>query len=274
MSSRLNEKVALITGGGAGIGAAIAKTFVDEGAKVVITGRRREKIEAFAATLPAGTCAVCEGDIRNAKDAETMVETAVSAFGKLNILINNAGIDPAGTVTDIPIDQWLATIDTNLNGAFYMTRFSVPKLIEQGGGSIINVSSISGVRAIPGMSAYSASKSALIGFTNAVALDYGSYGIRVNIISPGTTATDMLKNKMQGLADSQGIDIYETFGLVTRFNPIKRACEPSEIAPLAVFLASDESKFITGQNILIDGGATVVSPNGAAISLFGKAWGE
>jgi NAD(P)-dependent dehydrogenase (short-subunit alcohol dehydrogenase family) len=274
MSGRLDGKVALITGGGVGIGAAIAKAFVAEGAKIVVTGRRKEKLEAFAATLPAGTCAVHSGDIRKPDEAEAMVEAAIKAFGKLNVLVNNAGIDPPGTVTEIPIDQWLAVINTNLNGTFYMTRFAIPKLIEQGGGSIVNLSSLAGVRAIPAMPAYSASKAGLIGLTNAVALDYGPKGIRVNIISPGATATDMLKNQMKGLADSQGTDVYGALGLLTRFNPIKRACEPDEIAPLAVFLASDESAYITGQNFLIDGGATVVDPCGAATSSLGKAWGE
>jgi NAD(P)-dependent dehydrogenase (short-subunit alcohol dehydrogenase family) len=270
----LDGKVALITGGGVGIGAAIAGAFVREGAKIVVTGRRREKLEAFAATLPAGSCAVCAGDVRKPEDAAEMVETAIKAFGKLNVLVNNAGIDPPGTVTEIPIEQWLAVIDTNLTGAFYMMRFAIPKMLEQGGGAVINLSSLAGVRAIPAMPAYSAAKAGLIGLTNAVALDYGPRGVRVNIISPGATATDMLRNQMKGLAESQGTDIDGALGLLTRFNPIKRACEPDEIAPLAVFLASDESSYITGQNFLIDGGAAVVDPCGAATASLGKAWGE
>ena len=240
MGGRLDKKVALITGGGVGIGAAIAKAFAREGARGVVTGRRRERLEAFAATLPEGSCAVHSGDIKNPAEAEAMVEAAIKAFGRLDILVNNAGIDPPGTVTEIAIEQWRAVIDTNLNGAFYMTRFAIPRMIEQGGGSVINVSSLAGVRAIPAMPAYSASKAGLIGFTNAVALDYGAQGIRANIISPGATATDMLKNQMRGLADAQGTDIYGALGLLTRFCPAKRACEPDEIAPLAVFLASDE----------------------------------
>jgi NAD(P)-dependent dehydrogenase (short-subunit alcohol dehydrogenase family) len=203
-----------------------------------------------------------------------MVETAVGEFGKLNILVNNAGIDPAGTVTEIPVEQWLAIINTNINGTFYMTRFAIPRLLEQGGGSIINISSLAGVRAIPAMPAYSTSKAGLIGFTNAVALDYGPQGIRANIISPGATATDMMKNQIQGLANSQGTDVSGALGLLTRFNPIKRACEPAEIAPLAVFLASDEAAYVTGQNFLIDGGASVVDPCGSATASLGKAWGE
>jgi meso-butanediol dehydrogenase/(S,S)-butanediol dehydrogenase/diacetyl reductase len=274
MAGRLEGKVAIITGGGVGIGAAIAAGFIGEGAKVLITGRRKEKLEEFAAGFSADSIEIFAGDITKLEDAEAMVDAAVSRFGKLNVLVNNAGIDPAGTVTDIPVQQWLDIINTNLNGAFYMTRFAIPKMIETGGGSIINVASLAGVRAIPAMPAYSTTKAGLQGFTNAVALDYGPKGIRVNMISPGATATDMLKNQMQGLADSQGTDIYGALGLLTRFTPLGRACEPKEIAPAAVFFASDESSYITGQNLLIDGGATVVDPCGAATSSLGKAWGE
>lgn len=274
MADRLKGKVALITGGGVGIGAAIAKAYVDEGAKIVITGRREEKLKEFAATMPAGTVAVCAGSIREYADCEKMIETAINEFGSLNILVNNAGIDPAGTAVDIPLQQWHDIIDTNINGTFYMSRLAIPKMKEAGGGSIINVSSLAGVRAIPAMTAYSTSKAAMVGMTNSLALDYGDDNIRVNIISPGATATDMLKNQMKGLAEALETDVYGALGFLTRFSPIKRAVEPDEIAPLAVFLGSDESSFITGQNILIDGGATVVDPCGAATSSGGKAWGE
>ncbi|MDR0874637.1 MAG: SDR family oxidoreductase [Clostridiales Family XIII bacterium] len=274
MAGRLEGKVAIITGGGVGIGASIAKGFLAEGAKILVSGRRKEKLEEFAAGFPEDSLAIFAGDITKIEDAEAMVEAAVARFGKLDVLVNNAGIDPAGTVTDIPVQQWLDIINTNINGAFYMTRFAIPKMIESGGGSIINVASLAGVRAIPAMPAYSTTKAGLQGFTNAVALDYGSKGIRINMISPGATATDMLKNSMQGLAKSQGTDIYGALGLLTQFTPLGRACEPDEIAPAAIFFASDESSYITGQNLLIDGGATVVDPCGAATSSLGKAWGE
>ena len=274
MAGRLEAKVALVTGGGTGIGAAIAKAFIAEGAKVFIIGRRREKLEEFAAGFPADCISFYAGDIRKLQDAEAMVNATVAKFGKLNILVNNAGIDPAGTVTDMPVQQWHDIIDTNLTGMFYMTRFAIPKMIEQGGGSIINIASLAGVRAIPAMPAYSTSKAGIHGFTQAVALDYGDKGIRVNMISPGATATDMLKNSMQGVAKAQNTDIYGAFKFLTRFIPIKHAAEPDEIAPAAVFFASDESRYVTGQNLLVDGGATTVDPCGTALSTLGKTWGE
>ena len=271
---RLEGKVAIITGGSVGIGAAVAKAFIEEGAKVLITGRRKEKLEECVSTFPEGSIAYYVGDVTKVEDAEAMVEAAVAKFGKLNILVNNAGIDPAGTVTDISIEQWHEILDTNLNGPFYMTRFSIPKMLEQGGGSIVNIASLAGVRAIPAMPAYSTSKAGLHGFTNAVALDYGDKGIRINTVSPGATATDMLKIAMTGLAKAQNTDVYGALGLLTRFNPLKYAAEPEDIAPAVVFFASDESRYITGQNLLVDGGATVVDPCGAAVSSLGKAWGD
>jgi Dehydrogenases with different specificities (related to short-chain alcohol dehydrogenases) len=274
MSLKLDGKVAIVTGGGAGIGAAIAKAFVNEGAKVLISGRRKEKLEEFSARFKVDDIDYYAGDVTKVEDCEAMVEKAVSRFGKLDILVNNAGIDPPGTVTEIPIDQWLNIVNTNLNGVFYMTRFSIPKMIEQGGGSIINIASLASVRIIPAMPAYCTTKAALIGFTGSVALDYGDKGIRANAISPGATASDMLKHSMAGLASSQNTDIYGAFGILTRFNPIKRAAEPDEIAPVAVFFASDDSKYITGQNLLVDGGATVVDPCGSALNSVGMAWGD
>jgi NAD(P)-dependent dehydrogenase (short-subunit alcohol dehydrogenase family) len=274
MAGRLDGKVAVITGGGVGIGAAIAKGFLAEGAQVLVSDLRAEVLEAFAAEVSSDRLAVFAGDITKIEDAEAMVAAAITKFGKLHVLVNNVGIDKPGTVTEIPVPQWLDILNTNLTGTFYMTRFAIPKMIEAGGGSIINVSSLAGVRAIPGMPAYSTTKAGLQGFTNAVALDYGDKGIRVNMISPGATATEMMKDHMQGLAESQGTDVYGALGLLTRFTPLGRACEPDEIASAAIFFASDESGYITGQNLLIDGGASIVDPCGAATASLGKAWGE
>jgi len=274
MAGRLEGKAALITGGGVGIGAGIAKSFLAEGAKVLITGRRKEVLEAFAKDYPADSIAYCAGDVTKIEDCEAMVEAVVAKFGRLDTLVNNAGIDPPGSVTDVPVERWLDIINTNLNGTFYMTRFAIPKIVEQGGGAVINIASLAGSLAIPSMAAYCTTKAGLAGFTRSVALDYGDQGIRCNMISPGATATDMMKNSQRGLAASLNTDIYGALGTITRFIPIKRAAEPEEMGPVAVFLASDDSKYMTGQNLLIDGGATVVDPIGAAISSLGRAWGD
>jgi NAD(P)-dependent dehydrogenase (short-subunit alcohol dehydrogenase family) len=273
MSGRLEGKVALITGGGVGIGASIAKAFVDEGAKVVITGRRKEKLESFADTLPKGTVSVYAGDVTKIEDTKAMVDAAVAFGGKLNVLVNNAGIDPPGTVTEIPLEQWKQIIDTNIHGTFFMCRHAIPEMLKAGGGSIINVSSLAGLRAIPAMPAYTTSKAGMIGLTNAIALDYGPQGIRSNVICPGATATEMLRTAMSALAESQGTDVDGALKILTRFSPLPRAAEPDEIAPAAVYLASDESSFMTGAQIVLDGGACVVDPCGAATSSLGTKWG-
>ena len=272
MGNRLEGKVALITGGGAGIGAAITKMYVEEGAKVVITGRRKNVLEEFAAGFD-GNVGIYSGDISKPEDAEAMVKATLEFGGKIDILINNAAIDPPGTVTEIDIDQWRQILDINLNGSFYMCRFAIPHMIENGCGSIINVASLAGVRNIPAMPAYSASKSGLIGLSNAIALDYGPKGIRSNSLCPGATRTDMLETAMEGLAEAQGTDVAGALNLLTRFLPLPRPAEPTEIASAAVFLGSDESSYMTGTVMMLDGGACVVDPCGASTSSLGKAWG-
>ncbi|HHT16604.1 MAG TPA: SDR family oxidoreductase [Papillibacter sp.] len=274
MSGRLNGKVALITGGGTGLGAAFAKAFVEEGAKVVITGRRREPLEKVANGLPEGSVLVVQGDVSDVESAKAMVDATISFGGKIDVLVNNAGIDPAGTVTDIPIEQWKQIIDINLTGPFLMMRAAIPHMAEIGGGSIINIASLAAVRNIPAMPAYSASKSGLIGLTNAVALDYGPQNIRCNIVAPGPIRTEMLEHSMSGLADSLNTDITGALNAMTRFIPLRRPALPDEVSGAVVFLASDESKFITGTTIMVDGGACVVDPCGAAVSSAGVNWGN
>ena len=273
MGEQLKGKVALITGGGSGIGAAIAKRFVDEGAKIVITGRRKEALAEMVALLPEGSVLPFAGDVTNPDDAKAMVDATVKFGGKIDILVNNAAIDPAGTIVDIPIEQWKAVIETNLYGPFFTMRAAIPYMIDAGGGSIINVSSLAGLRRIPAMPAYSSSKSGLIGLTEAAALDYGKNNIRCNVICPGATRTAMLENSMGGLAKALDTDVDGALTFLTRFNPLPRPASPEEITGAAVFLASDDSSAITGISIPIDSGACIVDPNGAAASSAGTDWG-
>jgi NAD(P)-dependent dehydrogenase (short-subunit alcohol dehydrogenase family) len=272
MTDRLNGKVALITGGGQGIGAAIAKLFISEGARVVITGRREAVLKAFADTQPAGSISYVQGDITIVDDAKRMAdETAAFGGGRIDILVNNAGIDLAGFAHEIPLESWTAVINTNIHGSYYMIRFVLPYMMKQEKGSIINISSLAGIRNIPAMTAYSTTKAGLIGMSGSIALDYGRYGIRSNVICPGATNTDMLANSMGGVTG----DAAESLKILTRFLPIARAAEPEEIGWAAVFLASEESSYITGQTLPVEGGATTVDPCGVATIDFGKSsWGE
>ena len=272
MDAHLKGKVALITGGGSGIGAAIAKRFVAEGAKIVITGRRVEALAETVAACPEGTVLPFAADVRNPDDAKAMVEATIKFGGKIDILVNNAGIDPPGNVVEIPLEQWSAIIETNLYGPFYTMRHAIPYMIDAGGGSIVNIGSLAGLMRIPAMPAYCASKSGLIGLSQTVALDYGKYNIRCNVVAPGATRTAMLEGAMKGLADSLGTDVTGALDYMTRFNPIPHPATPEQITGAVVFYASDDSAMITGTVLPVDSGSTVVDPNGAALS--GRGWGD
>ncbi len=274
MSGRLNGKVAIITGGGTGLGADFARRFVEEGAKVVITGRRRELLEKVAGKLPKGSVLVFQGDVSDFEQAKAMVGAALDFGGKLDVLVNNAGIDPAGTVVEIPVEQWEKIININLTGPFLMMKAAIPHMIKNGGGSIINIASLAAVRNIPAMPAYSASKAGLIGLTQATALDYGAYNIRANVVCPGPVRTEMLEHSMAGLAETLNTDIGGALNTLTKFVPLRRPASSDEISGMVVFLASDESSFMTGTTSLLDGGAAIVDPCGAAVSSAGMNWGN
>lgn len=273
MDGRLKGKVALITGGGTGLGAEFAKRFVAEGAKVVITGRRMELLEQVAAQAPEGTILPFKGDVSDVESAKAMVEATIKFGGKIDVLVNNAGIDPSGTVVDIPVEQWKKLIGINLTGPFLMMKAAIPEMIKQGGGSIINIASLAGLRCIPAMPAYTASKSGLIGLTQATALDYGAQNIRVNVVAPGPIRTEMLEQAMSGMAEATGTDIDGAMNTLTKFLPLKRSAMPSEVAGAVVFLASDDSGYITGITIPVEGGACIVDPCGAAVASSGVNWG-
>ena len=272
MNGQLSGKIALITGGGSGIGAAIAKRFVAEGAKIVITGRRKEALADTVGALPEGTVLPFSADVKNPDDAKAMVEATIKFGGKIDILVNNAAIDPAGTVVNIPIEQFQSVIETNLYGPFYTMKYAIPYMIEAGGGSIVNIASLAALRRIPGMPAYCSSKSGLIGLSQTVALDYGRDNIRCNVVAPGATSTAMLENSMAGLAKVLKTDAAGALNYMTRFNPIPRPATVDEITGAVVFFAGDDSAVITGAVLPVDSGSCVVDPNGAALS--GLNWGD
>ena len=271
---RLDGKVALITGAGTGIGAAIAERFVADGAKICITGRRQEMLDEVAQSLPVGTVVTCAGDVTSLEDVRRMVEAALGFNGKLDVLVNNAAIDPGGTtVVDIDPDLWHRVLETNLTGPLYLMKVSIPHMIRGGGGSIINIASLGGLRCLPGMPAYCASKAGLIMLTQQVALDFGPAKIRCNAVCPGGTRTEMLEKSLGPLAEAAGMDLDGVFTCISAMVPLRRTAHPSEIAGLCSYLASDDSTFMTGSVLLIDGGAAIVDVAGAALTNIGVKWG-
>ena len=270
----LEGKVALITGGGTGIGAAIAERFVADGARICITGRRQEMLDRVAQSLPEGTVVTCAGDVTKLQDAERMVETALGLSGELDVLVNNAAIDPGGTtVVDIEPELWHRVLETNLTGPLYLMRVAIPHMIEAGGGSIINIASLAGLRCLPGMPAYCASKAGLVMLTKQVALDFGPANIRCNVVCPGGTRTEMLEESLSPLAEATGMDLDGVFAHISSMVPLRRTADPDEITGICSYLASDDSAFMTGSALLIDGGAAVVDVAGAALSNIGVKWG-
>ena len=270
---KLTGKVALITGAGTGIGTVMAQRFVAEGAKVCITGRRQAMLDKVVQTLPPGTITTCSGDVTQWDDAQRMVQTAIAFGGKLDVVVNNAAIDTGGNVVDIDPDVWRKVMDVNVNGPFLIMKAAIPTMIENGGGSIINIASLAGVRCLPGMPAYCASKAAVIMMTQQVALDYGPFKIRCNVVCPGATQTESLLGALAPLAKALNTDVG---GIVTRMTanvPLRRGAIPEEMCGPCVFLASDDSSFVTGAVLMVDGGAAIVDVSGAALSNVGVDWG-
>jgi meso-butanediol dehydrogenase / (S,S)-butanediol dehydrogenase / diacetyl reductase len=270
---QLQGKVALITGGGQGIGAAIAARFVADGAKICITGRTREKLDRVAGSLPAGSVTTCVGDVTNDEDAERMVETTLGFGSKIDVLVNNAAIDPGGSVTTLDPALWRKVIETNLTGPFLLMKATLPHMMKQGGGSIINIASLGGLRCLPGMPAYGSSKAGLIMLTQQVALDYGPHKIRCNAVCPGATRTEMIEQALGTLKEKLGTDLEGVFSLIMSMVPLRRMAAPREVTGICSYLASDDSTFMTGSVILIDGGSAVVDVSGATLTHAGVQWG-
>ena len=271
---RLDGKVALITGGGTGIGTAIAERFVAEGAKVCISGRRPSMLEKVAKSLPPGTVSTCAGDITKFEDCERMVNAAISLGGKINVLVNNAAIDPGGAVLDLSPDLWRQVIDINLTGSFLMTKAALRPMIKAGGGSIINISALGGLRCLPAMPAYCTSKAGLNHFTKQVALDYGPANVRCNVVCPGGTRTEMLAEALSPVAKAMGTDVEGIFARISANVPLRRIALASEVSGICVYLASEDSSYMTGAVLPLDGGAAVVDVAGAALSESGTKWGS
>jgi meso-butanediol dehydrogenase/(S,S)-butanediol dehydrogenase/diacetyl reductase len=262
----LKGKVALITGGGTGIGTAIAERFVADGAKVCITGRRKEMLEKVAQSLPSGSVAICSGDVSKEEDVKRMVEAAVKFGGKLDVLVNNAAINQPASVAELDPKTWQEVIGVNLTGPYLLIRAVIPHMLKLGGGSIINIASLGGLRCLPSMPAYCSSKAGLIMLTQQVALDYGRRNIRCNVVCPGGVKTEMTKKDFGQFGEMLGIDPETFITQIASEIPLRRFADSPEIGGLCSYLASDDSSFMTGAVITIDGGTSVVDVVGASIT--------
>jgi meso-butanediol dehydrogenase / (S,S)-butanediol dehydrogenase / diacetyl reductase len=262
---KLKGKVALVTGGGTGIGEAVAERFVEEGAKVCITGRRKDLLEKVAKSLPTGSITICQGDVSRDDDAARMVATTVEFGGKLDVLVNNAGIASQLPITEVSREEWQKVFDINLTGPFLLMKAAIPHMIKAGGGSIINVSSVGGIRCLSGWPAYCTSKAGLIMLTQQAALDYGRYNIRCNALCPGIVKTDITLDEFGALGRMIGMEPISWFELITKALPLQRFAETNEMGGVCTFLASEDSAFMTGAAIVIDGGTNVVDTLGAAM---------
>lgn len=249
---RLQGKVAIVTGASSGIGRATAKLFAREGAKVVAAARREAELEKLVAEIIAegGEAIAFAGDVQSEEFSTSLVALTVKTFGRLDIGFNNAGtLGETGPSTGISEKGWSDTLAINLTGAFLGAKYQIPEMVKQGSGSLIFTSTFVGYTvAFPGMAAYAASKSGLIGLTQALASEYGPHGVRVNSILPGAVDTEMYR-EINKTAESQ------TF--LTNLHALKRVATPEEIAHSVLYLASDDSSFVTGTASLVDGGISI-----------------
>jgi NAD(P)-dependent dehydrogenase (short-subunit alcohol dehydrogenase family) len=255
---RLQGKVALITGGGTGIGAAVAEAFMNEGAKVFIAGRRREELEKFAGRFSKDRIAICAADVSKREDITRMVEAAAAFGGKLDIVVNNAAMGIPKTVVDTEPDIWQKVMDTNLTGPFLVMKYAIPHMLRAGGGSIINVASVGAIRGLPFAAAYCATKSGLLGLSRQVAIDYGPQRIRSNVVLPGAFRSEMFDRRLEETASAAGVSVEERLKTMAAPSPLKRVAFPSEIAGLFVYLASDESSYTTASEFVCDAGVSAL----------------
>ncbi len=247
---KLDDKVALITGGNRGIVLATARLFLKEGARVAITGRDREAGRRALAELDGAVFVPC--DVRRDADCRRAVAETVAAFGRLDILFNNAGIILRNrSVEATTEDEWDATLETNVKSVFLMSRAALPHLRAAGGGVIVNTASYIGLVGAVGLAAYAASKGAVVNLTRAMALDHAAENIRVNCICPGSVDTDMLQAAWRAYGD-----IAAAARVWSAKHPLNRIATADEIAQVVLFLASDDSSFVTGAAVPVDGGIT------------------
>ena len=249
MSDRLKNKLALVTAAGQGIGRAIAEAFIAEGAQVVATDVATDKLKG----LKADKCAKL--DVLSTKSVDAFAKSITNKFGGLDVLVNVAGYVHQGTVLECSEKDWDFSFDLNVKSMHRTIKAFLPAMLKKGGGSIVNMSSgVSSIRGLPRRYAYGATKAAVIGLTKAVAADFITQGVRCNAICPGTIVSPSFEDRVTAVAKETGRPLKEVRGNFIARQPMARLGTAQEVAALAVFLASDESSYITGQPHLVDGG--------------------
>ena len=250
---RLKDKTALITGASVGIGKEAALLFAREGAKVAVNSQStRGQAVADQISEAGGQGLFVQGRVEDEGDAQRLVSQTVQTFGRLDILINNAGVVFPGTVDSGSIEDWDRTMAVNARGVFLMSKFAAQQMLSQGGGVIIHNASVAGVKGLKDRAAYSASKGAVVALTKAMAADYVDKNIRVNCLNPGTTLTPSLEARIQAFDDPEAARRM----FISR-QPMGRLGRPEEIASALLYLASDEASFVTGAILNVDGGLTI-----------------
>lgn len=240
----IDGKVAVITGASRGIGRAVAKLFLQEGALLVVNGTREDALASLCAEAEQGRCFACAGDVADPETADRIAETAMARFGRIDILVNNAGINDRTPTSELSREAWLRVMDVNLNGCFYVARAILPHMVQAGSGSMVNMSSAASKMPKPNASvSYGASKAAINAMTRQWAMEFAPY-IRVNAVCPGPVLTDM---------SAQWTEAYRA--TIAQRIPLGRVGTPEEIARVVLFLAGDGASFITGECVNVNGGS-------------------